>query len=246
MANTIKIKRGLSSNIDNTTLAQGELAITTDTNELYVGKASGKEKINVQANYNQNDEKAADYIKNRSFYSEWENFFNQEVEFPSYTSFEWHNRTYYELKSNEFSYTFDYDSLLGTTGFIISINGTKHTLSVYIGGDTKTYTNYYPTEEDTDDLIRIEFRSNSKFVITIETLNKPSNPEDLSKTIALSKETVHKMESKFVGHPLNFTNKQVSTGTTFEEPTFVLKKDQDETGTHTTLMLYSAGTIIPN
>ena len=36
MANTIKIKRGLSSNIDNTTLAQGELAITTDTNELYV------------------------------------------------------------------------------------------------------------------------------------------------------------------------------------------------------------------
>lgn len=53
MANTIKIKRGLSSNIDNTTLAQGELAITTDTNELYVGKANGKEKINVQANYNQ-------------------------------------------------------------------------------------------------------------------------------------------------------------------------------------------------
>lgn len=47
MANTIKIKRGLSSNIDNTTLAQGELAITTDTNELYVGKASGKEKINM-------------------------------------------------------------------------------------------------------------------------------------------------------------------------------------------------------
>lgn len=68
MANTIKIKRGLSSNIDNTTLAQGELAITTDTNELYVGKESGKEKINVQANYNQNDEKAADYIKNRPFY----------------------------------------------------------------------------------------------------------------------------------------------------------------------------------
>lgn len=68
MANTIKIKRGLSSNIDNTTLAQGELAITTDTNELYVGKANGKEKINVQANYNQNDEKAADYIKNRPFY----------------------------------------------------------------------------------------------------------------------------------------------------------------------------------
>ena len=43
MANTIKIKRGLSSNIDNTTLAQGELAITTDTNELYVGKENGKD-----------------------------------------------------------------------------------------------------------------------------------------------------------------------------------------------------------
>ena len=70
MTNTIKIKRGLSSNINNTTLAQGELAITTDTNELYVGKESGKEKINVQANYNQNDEKATDYIKNRPFYEE--------------------------------------------------------------------------------------------------------------------------------------------------------------------------------
>lgn len=45
MANTIKIKRGLSSNIDNTTLAQGELAITTDTNELYVGVEGGKKKI---------------------------------------------------------------------------------------------------------------------------------------------------------------------------------------------------------
>lgn len=34
MANTIKIKRGLSSNISNATLAQGELAITTDTSVL--------------------------------------------------------------------------------------------------------------------------------------------------------------------------------------------------------------------
>lgn len=46
MANTIKIKRGLSSNIDNITLEQGELAITTDTNELYVGTESGKTKLN--------------------------------------------------------------------------------------------------------------------------------------------------------------------------------------------------------
>lgn len=70
MANTIKIKRGLSSNIDNITLAQGELAITTDTNELYVGKESGKEKINVQPNYNQNDATASDYIKNRPCYED--------------------------------------------------------------------------------------------------------------------------------------------------------------------------------
>ena len=46
MANTIKIKRGLSSNISNITLAQGELAITTDTNELYAGTANGNVKLN--------------------------------------------------------------------------------------------------------------------------------------------------------------------------------------------------------
>lgn len=88
MANTIKIKRGLSSNIDNTTLAQGELAITTDTNELYVGKANGKEKINVQANYNQNDEKAADYIKNRPFYEISNIIFQGDVTFTKGGEFE--------------------------------------------------------------------------------------------------------------------------------------------------------------
>ena len=45
MANTIKIKRGLSSNISNATLAQGELAITTDTQDLYVGTDSGNKKV---------------------------------------------------------------------------------------------------------------------------------------------------------------------------------------------------------
>ena len=45
MANTIKIKRGLSSNISNTTLEQGELAITTDTQDLYVGTDSGNKKV---------------------------------------------------------------------------------------------------------------------------------------------------------------------------------------------------------
>lgn len=45
MANIIKIKRGLSSNINNTTLAQGELAITMDTQDLYVGTDSGNKKV---------------------------------------------------------------------------------------------------------------------------------------------------------------------------------------------------------
>lgn len=45
MANIIKIKRGLSSNISNATLAQGELAITTDTQDLYVGTDSGNKKV---------------------------------------------------------------------------------------------------------------------------------------------------------------------------------------------------------
>lgn len=40
MANTILLKRGLSTNINSIVLAVGELAITTDTNELYVGTAS--------------------------------------------------------------------------------------------------------------------------------------------------------------------------------------------------------------
>ena len=48
MANIIKIKRGLSTNIGSASLEQGELAITTDTNELYVGKEGGTiEKINM-------------------------------------------------------------------------------------------------------------------------------------------------------------------------------------------------------
>lgn len=93
MANTIKIKRGLSSNIDNATLAQGELAITTDTNELYVGKESGKEKINVQANYNQNDKKAADYIKNRPFYEISNTIFQGDVTFTKEGEFEVYSGT---------------------------------------------------------------------------------------------------------------------------------------------------------
>lgn len=41
MANTIKIKRGLSSNLDGLTLQEGELATTTDTKKLYIGNADG-------------------------------------------------------------------------------------------------------------------------------------------------------------------------------------------------------------
>lgn len=88
MANTIKIKRGLSSNIDNATLAQGELAITTDTNELYVGKENGKEKINVQSDYNQNDSTAVDYIKNRPFYENSNIIFQGDVTFTKGGEFE--------------------------------------------------------------------------------------------------------------------------------------------------------------
>lgn len=45
MANTIRIKRGLSSDISNVTLEQGELAITIDTQDLYVGTDSGNKKV---------------------------------------------------------------------------------------------------------------------------------------------------------------------------------------------------------
>lgn len=88
MANTIKIKRGLSSNISNATLEQGELAITTDTNELYIGKESGKEKINVQPDYNQNNSTASDYIKNRPFYEISNIIFQGDVTFTKGGEFE--------------------------------------------------------------------------------------------------------------------------------------------------------------
>lgn len=45
MANTILLKRGLSTNINSVVLAVGELAITTDTNELYVGTSNGNVKL---------------------------------------------------------------------------------------------------------------------------------------------------------------------------------------------------------
>ena len=52
MANKIKIKRGLSSNINKLQLEAGELAITTDTTELYAGdKNNNAVKINNNTTY---------------------------------------------------------------------------------------------------------------------------------------------------------------------------------------------------
>lgn len=42
MANTIKIKRGTSSNLQSLSLADGELAFTTDDNNLYIGNQNKK------------------------------------------------------------------------------------------------------------------------------------------------------------------------------------------------------------
>lgn len=46
MANKIQIKRGLESNINRSNLSQGELAVTTDTNKLYVGTSKGPIQLN--------------------------------------------------------------------------------------------------------------------------------------------------------------------------------------------------------
>lgn len=45
MANTIKIKRGQSANISGVVLQEGELAVTLDTGELYVGDGTENKQI---------------------------------------------------------------------------------------------------------------------------------------------------------------------------------------------------------
>lgn len=45
MANIIKIKRGLKADIDKLTLTPGELGVTLDTQELYVGDANGQKQL---------------------------------------------------------------------------------------------------------------------------------------------------------------------------------------------------------
>lgn len=46
MAQTIKLKRGLSAQIGALTLVAGEPAVCTDTGDFYVGTTSGKSKVN--------------------------------------------------------------------------------------------------------------------------------------------------------------------------------------------------------
>lgn len=46
MANKIQIKRGLESNINKSNLLQGELAVTIDSNKLYVGTSKGPIQLN--------------------------------------------------------------------------------------------------------------------------------------------------------------------------------------------------------
>lgn len=44
MANIIKIKRGLKTNLDDLILQEGELAVLLDTQELYIGDNDGNTK----------------------------------------------------------------------------------------------------------------------------------------------------------------------------------------------------------
>lgn len=69
MANKIQIKRGLESNINKSNLLQGELAVTTDSNKLYVGTSKGPIQLNkddeslVIIDYYETDENKKEKIK---------------------------------------------------------------------------------------------------------------------------------------------------------------------------------------
>lgn len=71
MANEkVIIRRGPSTTLPNEKVP-GTIYITTDTGEMYVDDtADSRVRVNTQADYTQNDSTAADYIKNRPFYSE--------------------------------------------------------------------------------------------------------------------------------------------------------------------------------
>ena len=59
-------KKGQSINLDNVEIAEGQILVTEDTGEMYVDMSDGtRKKINPQADWQQNDETANDYVKNR-------------------------------------------------------------------------------------------------------------------------------------------------------------------------------------
>lgn len=59
-------KKGQSSNLDNVQIKEGQILVTEDTGEMYVDVTnSDRKKINPQADWQQNDETANNYIKNR-------------------------------------------------------------------------------------------------------------------------------------------------------------------------------------
>lgn len=186
MANTIKIKRGLSSNIDNITLAQGELAITTDTNELYVGKESGKEKINVQPNYNQNDSTASDYIKNRPFYEEssFDLLVNKEVLFIK-------NEGAIAAYSGVLSDVSNLSKVSKNSKLTLSI-GTEIVDLTYINSLSNESVFVFGSANDSVYIhIETDFTGLSIYLIG-------SAVSEFTETITLSGSNIHKLDSKFV------------------------------------------------
>lgn len=222
MANTIKIKRGLSSNIENTTLAQGELAITTDTNELYVGKESGKEKINVQANYNQNDEKAADYIKNRPFYEEsFDLLVNKEVLFTK----------------NEGAIAAYIGGVLSDVGNLSKVSkNSKLTLSIGTEIVDLTYINSLSNESvfvfgSANDSVYIHIKTDFTG-LSIYLIG--SVDSEFTETITLSGSNIHKLDSKFIQSypdvdlkPYFLGSTDLINGTEYTKPTIVGARDSN-------------------
>lgn len=221
MANTIKIKRGLSSNIDNITLAQGELAITTDTNELYVGKESGKEKINVQPNYNQNDSTASDYIKNRPFYEEsFDLLVNKEVLFIKNENT---NAVYSGVLSDvsnlskvskNSKLTFSIGAEIADLTYINSLSNE----SVFVFGSANNSVHIY---------IKTDFTGLSIYLIG-------SVVSEFTETITLSGSNIHKLDSKFVQSypdvdlkPYFLGSTDLIKGTEYTKPTIVGARDSN-------------------
>lgn len=70
MAEKVKFRRGTSTTLPSEKVP-GTIYITTDTGEMFVDDTTdSRVRVNTQSDYTQNDSTAADYIKNRPFYSE--------------------------------------------------------------------------------------------------------------------------------------------------------------------------------